>query len=156
MSRSCNSRKACPIGMRWMRWERALTGNYLLGLDLGDPGFNYSILSRQPTCPDRGPSQLLALPDRIECLGRALTATQLAALLAVSRIIIYRLAKKNRRGSYAGSDRTGHSSQRPPRLYFAQGRDRVSVTRVSGSKLGCGYMKCAVPWVTERNPMRLL
>jgi hypothetical protein len=29
-----------------MRWERALTGNYLLGLDLGDPGFNYSIPSR--------------------------------------------------------------------------------------------------------------
>ena len=46
----------------------------------------------------------LALPDPIECLGRALTATQLAALLAVSRIIIYKLAKKNRRGSYAGSD----------------------------------------------------
>ena len=39
--------------------------------------------------------QPLTLADRIERFGRAMTATQLAGLLAVSRIIIYKLAKKN-------------------------------------------------------------
>jgi excisionase family DNA binding protein len=38
----------------------------------------------------------IALADQIERFGRALTATQLAALLSVSRIVIYKLAKKNR------------------------------------------------------------
>jgi excisionase family DNA binding protein len=42
----------------------------------------------------------LALADRIERFGRAMTATQLAAMLAVSRIIIYKLAKKNRIPSF--------------------------------------------------------
>jgi excisionase family DNA binding protein len=40
------------------------------------------------------------LADRIERFGRAMTATQLAALLAVSRIIIYKLAKKGRIPSF--------------------------------------------------------
>jgi hypothetical protein len=39
----------------------------------------------------------LALADRIERFGRAMTATHLASVLAVSRIIIiYKLAKKSR------------------------------------------------------------
>jgi excisionase family DNA binding protein len=42
----------------------------------------------------------LSLADRIERFGRALTATQLATLLAVSRINIYKLAKKNRIPSF--------------------------------------------------------
>jgi excisionase family DNA binding protein len=42
----------------------------------------------------------LALADRIERFGRAMTATQLASFLAVSRIIIYKLAKKNRIPSF--------------------------------------------------------
>jgi len=46
----------------------------------------------------------LALADRIERFGRAMTATQLATMVAVSRIIIYKLAKKNRILSFrAGS-----------------------------------------------------
>ncbi len=44
--------------------------------------------------------QLLSLADRIERFGRALTATQLAALLAVSKIIIYKLAQTNRIPSF--------------------------------------------------------
>jgi excisionase family DNA binding protein len=40
------------------------------------------------------------LADRIERFGRALTATQLAAMLAVSRIIIYKLAQKGRIPSF--------------------------------------------------------
>jgi len=40
--------------------------------------------------------QPLALADRIERFGRALTATQLAAVLAVSKIVIYKLAKAGR------------------------------------------------------------
>jgi hypothetical protein len=42
------------------------------------------------------PDEPLALADRIERFGRALTAKQLAALLAVSRIIVYKLAKRRR------------------------------------------------------------
>jgi hypothetical protein len=34
--------------------------------------------------------------DHIEHFGRAMTATELAAILCVSRIIIHKLAKKNR------------------------------------------------------------
>jgi excisionase family DNA binding protein len=45
-------------------------------------------------------SQPITLADRIELFGRAMTATQLAALLSVSRIIIYKLAKKNRIPSF--------------------------------------------------------
>ncbi len=44
--------------------------------------------------------QPLTLADRIELFGRAMTATQLATLLAVSRIIIYKLAKRNRIPSF--------------------------------------------------------
>ncbi len=40
------------------------------------------------------------LADRIERFGRAMTATQLAALLAVSRIVVYKLAKANRIPSF--------------------------------------------------------
>ena len=42
----------------------------------------------------------LALADRIERFGRAMTATQLAALLAVSTIIVYKLAKHGRIPSF--------------------------------------------------------
>jgi len=42
----------------------------------------------------------LALADRIERFGHAMNATQLAAILAVSRIVIYKLAKKNRIPSF--------------------------------------------------------
>ena len=42
----------------------------------------------------------VALADRIERFGRAMTATQLAALLSVSRILLYRLAKKSRIPSF--------------------------------------------------------
>ena len=44
--------------------------------------------------------QPLALADRIEQFGRALTATQLAAILTVSRIVVYKLAKTNRLPSF--------------------------------------------------------
>jgi excisionase family DNA binding protein len=42
----------------------------------------------------------LTLADRLESFGRALTATQLASLLAVSKIVIYKLAKSNRIPSF--------------------------------------------------------
>jgi excisionase family DNA binding protein len=44
--------------------------------------------------------QPLALADRIERFGRALNATQLAAVLAVSKIVIYKLAKAGRIPSF--------------------------------------------------------
>lgn len=44
--------------------------------------------------------QPLALADRIERFGHALTATQLAAVLAVSKIVIYKLAKAGRLPSF--------------------------------------------------------
>ena len=42
----------------------------------------------------------LSLADRIERFGRALNATQLAGILAVSRIVVYKLAKKGRIPSF--------------------------------------------------------
>jgi excisionase family DNA binding protein len=42
----------------------------------------------------------LTLADKIERFGRAIRATELAALLAVSRIVIYKLAKSNRIPSF--------------------------------------------------------
>jgi excisionase family DNA binding protein len=44
--------------------------------------------------------QPLALADRIERFGHALNARQLAALLAVSTIVVYKLAKSNRLPSF--------------------------------------------------------
>jgi excisionase family DNA binding protein len=42
----------------------------------------------------------LSLADRIERFGHALNARQLAAFLAVSTIVIYKLAKSNRIPSF--------------------------------------------------------
>ena len=42
----------------------------------------------------------LTLADRIENFGRAMTATQVSAVLSVSRIIIYKLAKQHRLPSF--------------------------------------------------------
>jgi excisionase family DNA binding protein len=44
--------------------------------------------------------QPIALADRIERLGRAMTAKQLATVLAVSRIVVYKLAKAGRIPSF--------------------------------------------------------
>jgi excisionase family DNA binding protein len=41
-----------------------------------------------------------SLPDRIEQSGHALTAVELAELLAVSRITVFKLAKAGRRPSF--------------------------------------------------------
>ena len=45
-------------------------------------------------------AQLLSLPDRIEQTGRAMTADELAALLNVSRITIFKQAKAGRIPSF--------------------------------------------------------
>jgi excisionase family DNA binding protein len=44
--------------------------------------------------------QPLTLADRIERFERAMTARQLASLLAVSTIVVYKLAKSNRLPSF--------------------------------------------------------
>ncbi len=41
-------------------------------------------------------SEVQCLPDQIERIGHALTAAELATLLAVSRITIFKLAKSGR------------------------------------------------------------
>ena len=41
-------------------------------------------------------SDVKSLPDRIERFGRALTAVELAELLAVSRITVFKLSKAGR------------------------------------------------------------
>ena len=41
-----------------------------------------------------------SLADRIEQIGRALTASQLATFLAVSKVVIYKLAKAGRIPSF--------------------------------------------------------
>ena len=53
---------------------------------------------RQPETDLTG--QPLDLADRIERLGHALNARQLASILAVSTIIVYKLAKANRIPSF--------------------------------------------------------
>jgi excisionase family DNA binding protein len=47
-----------------------------------------------------GPASAFARADRIAKSGRAIAATGLAAMLAVSRIVIYKLAKNNRIPSF--------------------------------------------------------
>jgi excisionase family DNA binding protein len=41
-------------------------------------------------------SEIQSLPDRIERVGHALTAVELAELLAISRITVFRMAKTGR------------------------------------------------------------
>jgi excisionase family DNA binding protein len=41
-------------------------------------------------------SEVQSLPDQIESIGHALTAAELATLLAVSRITIFKLARAGR------------------------------------------------------------
>ena len=47
-----------------------------------------------------GAGQPLSLPDRIERIGRALTADELASMLTVSRITIFKQAKAGRIPSF--------------------------------------------------------
>lgn len=53
---------------------------------------------RAPKAERRG--QPLGSADRIERFGHALNARQLATILAVSTIVVYKLAKKNRLPSF--------------------------------------------------------
>jgi excisionase family DNA binding protein len=52
------------------------------------------------TSPTSGASEPLSLADRIERFGRALTATELAQMLTVSRITIFKQAKAGRIPSF--------------------------------------------------------
>jgi excisionase family DNA binding protein len=61
------------------------------------PEIQFEGLSR-PEFALAGPP--LSLADRIERFGHALNARQLAVLLAVSTIVIYKLAKSNRIPSF--------------------------------------------------------
>lgn len=45
-------------------------------------------------------SDALCLPDRIECVGHALTARELSKILGVSPITLYKLAKARRIPSF--------------------------------------------------------
>jgi excisionase family DNA binding protein len=56
------------------------------------------VRSPSPSIPTEGPS--LTLADRIEGFERALTADELAALLAVSKITIFKQAKAGRIPSF--------------------------------------------------------
>ena len=62
---------------------------------------NRDLKFRQRRAPETArQGQPLALADRIERFSRALTAKQLAAVLAVSKIVIYKLAKAGRLPSF--------------------------------------------------------
>ena len=52
------------------------------------------------SCNSRSTAEPLSLADRIERMGRALTATELAEMLTVSRITIFKLAKRGRIPSF--------------------------------------------------------
>lgn len=52
------------------------------------------------TSPTLKPTEPLSLADRIERIGRALTANELAEMLTVSRITIFKLAKRGRIPSF--------------------------------------------------------
>ena len=50
--------------------------------------------------PQRGTQQPMSLPDRIERIGRALTASELASMLTVARVTIFKQAKAGRIPSF--------------------------------------------------------
>ena len=52
------------------------------------------------SCPQNSTAEPMSLPDRIERLGRALTADELARTLSVSRITIFKQAKAGRIPSF--------------------------------------------------------
>lgn len=58
------------------------------------PSATMAAASAAPKPPDA--PELLRLADRIERIGRALTADELAQMLTVSRITIFKLAKAGR------------------------------------------------------------
>jgi excisionase family DNA binding protein len=51
-------------------------------------------------CNSRGTAEPLTLADRVERMGRALTANELAEMLAVSKITIFKHAKAGRIPSF--------------------------------------------------------
>jgi excisionase family DNA binding protein len=60
-------------------------------------------------------SEVQSLPDRIERIGHALTAVELAELLAVSRVSIFKWAKRHRIPSF----RVGTCVRFDPRVIAA-------------------------------------
>jgi len=52
------------------------------------------------TSPTSSSSETLSLPDRIERMGRALTANELAGMLTVSKVTIFKQAKAGRIPSF--------------------------------------------------------
>jgi excisionase family DNA binding protein len=54
----------------------------------------------QPCNPQNNTADRMSLPDRIEGIGRALTADELASMLTVSRITIFKQAKAGRIPSF--------------------------------------------------------
>ena len=54
----------------------------------------------QPCNPKDSTAEPMSLPDRIERIGRALTAEELAGMLIVSRITIFKQAKAGRIPSF--------------------------------------------------------
>jgi excisionase family DNA binding protein len=50
--------------------------------------------------PQNSAAEPMSLPDRIEQIGRALTADELASMLTVSRITIFKQAKAGRIPSF--------------------------------------------------------
>ncbi len=50
--------------------------------------------------PQNNTAEPMSLPDRIERIGRALTADELASMLTVSRITIFKQAKAGRIPSF--------------------------------------------------------
>ena len=50
--------------------------------------------------PQNSTAEPMSLPDRIERIGRALTADELASMLTVSRITIFKQAKAGRIPSF--------------------------------------------------------
>jgi excisionase family DNA binding protein len=54
----------------------------------------------RPCNPQNDTADRMSLPDRIERIGRALTANELAGMLTVSRITIFKQAKAGRIPSF--------------------------------------------------------
>jgi len=52
------------------------------------------------SCNQNSAADRMSLPDRIERIGRALTARELASMLSVSRITIFKQAKAGRIPSF--------------------------------------------------------
>src|SRR5260370_10378515 len=90
------------VGLEWgLRRESLWAAQEVSQQHAADPaGVNPLRRYMQSCNPQNSTAEPMSLPDRIERIGRALTAAELAKMLTVSRITIFKQAKAGRIPSF--------------------------------------------------------